>query len=300
MNAAPPSALSAWLRLLRLPNLLTVPGDPLAGWLLAGGAGAAWNGRVAVAMGVSTLLYAVGLLLNDLVDLEVDRRERPHRPLPSGALRPVRVWTVAVVLLAGALLAAAWVGRPVLVVAATLGSVVLFYNLALKATAGGPVALGLCRALSLLVGAAVVDARAVPALAAATGLGLYVLAVSALARREMSDAPRTPLFWAPAAMVLVNLALLMRFSAVSADLSGRLGVVLFLAFAMAGLAAWQLHGRGWRAAPDVVGLWLAVVLILQAAYSIASNAGPLALGVGLLLLLLLPVNRVLARRIAAS
>ena len=27
--------MEAWLRLLRLPNLLTVPGDPVAGYLLA-------------------------------------------------------------------------------------------------------------------------------------------------------------------------------------------------------------------------------------------------------------------------
>ena len=32
------------------------------------------------------LFYTAGMILNDVADLEVDRRERPERPLPSGAV----------------------------------------------------------------------------------------------------------------------------------------------------------------------------------------------------------------------
>ena len=52
----------AWLRLLRLPNFVTVPGDPLAGFALASGfaAGtAAWP--VAAAVAASLCIYAAGM-----------------------------------------------------------------------------------------------------------------------------------------------------------------------------------------------------------------------------------------------
>ena len=34
------------------------------------------------------VLYAAGMALNDLFDLEIDRAERPARPLPSGRVSP--------------------------------------------------------------------------------------------------------------------------------------------------------------------------------------------------------------------
>ena len=32
------------------------------------------------------LFYTAGMILNDVLDDDVDRRERPERPLPSGAV----------------------------------------------------------------------------------------------------------------------------------------------------------------------------------------------------------------------
>ena len=88
----------AWLQLFRVPNLLTVPGDPIAGVFLAAAAANAAIPASAMfaAMAVSLLLYGAGLLQNDYFDLPEDRRERPRRPLPSGAVRPVYAIAVAV------------------------------------------------------------------------------------------------------------------------------------------------------------------------------------------------------------
>ena len=69
-------ALKNWLQLLRAPNLFTVPGDPLAGFLLASG-GEFVAYAAFLAMGASICFYCGGLLLNDLADLEEDRRDRP-------------------------------------------------------------------------------------------------------------------------------------------------------------------------------------------------------------------------------
>ena len=80
--------LMPWLRLVRLPNLLTVPGDPVSGFLLAAAAKGQMPhiGKMAAAAGASLCLYIFGLILNDMVDLAEDARERPERPLPSGSV----------------------------------------------------------------------------------------------------------------------------------------------------------------------------------------------------------------------
>ena len=75
--------IKAWLELLRLPNLFTVPGDVLVGWCLMGGlAHGIWP--ICLTITASLCLYATGLLLNDVMDVRVDTRERPQRPIPSG------------------------------------------------------------------------------------------------------------------------------------------------------------------------------------------------------------------------
>ena len=75
-----------------MPNLLTVPGDPSAGFFLAALAVESWPTRpvlrVGIAAGVSLLLYAAGLLWNDYFDFAEDLRDRPDRPLPSGRVHP--------------------------------------------------------------------------------------------------------------------------------------------------------------------------------------------------------------------
>ena len=88
--------LKTWLQLVRAPNLFTVPGDPLAGYLLT--SLGVLDLRVIYAMVASLCFYVAGLLMNDLCDLEEDRKERPERPLPSGAATRRAVWNLMIIL----------------------------------------------------------------------------------------------------------------------------------------------------------------------------------------------------------
>ncbi|NEC73471.1 UbiA family prenyltransferase, partial [Streptomyces rochei] len=81
--------------LLRLPALFTVPGDALAG---AAATGARPGRRTLLAIGSSLCLYEAGMALNDWADRAEDAVERPHRPLPSGRVRPAAALTAAGVL----------------------------------------------------------------------------------------------------------------------------------------------------------------------------------------------------------
>lgn len=160
------------------------------GFILASTAVAsgAWL-RLAAAACVSLLMYSAGVIWNDLFDLAEDRRDRPCRPLPAGEIRPLTAAVVASVLAAASVAIATVIGRPTLYVTLALGLLVLAYNARAKRNAVlGPLTMGLCRGMSVLVGASAVGAAAamvVPAvLVAAAGATIYIGAVTILAAGE--------------------------------------------------------------------------------------------------------------------
>ncbi|WP_246532225.1 SCO3242 family prenyltransferase, partial [Streptomyces albogriseolus] len=175
-----PDRAAAWAELVRLPALFTVPGDTLAGVAAAGGRP---GPRTLLPIGSSLCLYAAGMVLNDWADRAEDAVERPHRPLPSGRVRPAAALAAACGLTGAGLLLAARTGRPALAVAAPLAATVWAYDLALKHTPAGPPAMAAARGLDLLMGAAAAgSARA--AAPSAVLLGCHTLAVTAVSRRE--------------------------------------------------------------------------------------------------------------------
>ncbi len=171
----------AWSELLRLPALFTVPGDALAG---AAAAGARPNGRTLLAIGSSLCLYEAGMALNDWADRTEDAQDRPHRPLPSGRVRPASALAAAGALTAAGLALAAREGRPALTLAVPLAATVWSYDLALKHTPAGPLAMAAARGLDLLLGAAATTGTARPALGSALALGTHTLAVTTVSRGE--------------------------------------------------------------------------------------------------------------------
>ncbi|MEU6372316.1 SCO3242 family prenyltransferase [Streptomyces sp. NPDC046909] len=180
-GAVRPSRARAWVELLRLPALFTVPGDALAG---AAVTGMRPGPRTLLAIGSSLCLYEAGMALNDWADRVEDAAERPHRPLPSGRVRPAAALTAACALTAGGLTLAARAGRPALTVAVPLAATVWAYDLALKHTAAGPVAMAAARGLDLLLGAAATTGRTREALPSAALLGTHTLAVTTVSRQE--------------------------------------------------------------------------------------------------------------------
>ncbi|WP_405663152.1 UbiA family prenyltransferase [Streptomyces sp. RK9] len=142
--------LRAWAELLRLPALFTVPGDALAG---AAATGLRPGRGTFLAIGSSVCLYEAGMALNDWADRDEDAVDRPHRPIPSGRVTPTAAFTAAVALTAGGLALASRAGRPALATATALAGTVWAYDLGLKRTPAGPVAMAAARGLDLLLGA---------------------------------------------------------------------------------------------------------------------------------------------------
>lgn len=180
-------ALKPYLQLVRLPNLFTAAADPLAGWLVATGS-LALPGRWLPLVAASVLIYAGGIVLNDVFDVEVDRAERPGRPLPSGRV-PFRLaaWFGALTLGLGPAAAAVSGSWASAAVAAVLALTVLAYDGGMKRTPVGPVVMGACRSLNLLLGfSQAADLGGRHAWVAAVAFGCFVVGVTVISRSEVA------------------------------------------------------------------------------------------------------------------
>ncbi|MGQ4511419.1 SCO3242 family prenyltransferase [Streptomyces sp. DW26H14] len=191
----------AWAELLRVSALFTVPGDALAG---AAAAGARPGRGTALAIGSSLCLYEAGMALNDWADREEDAVDRPHRPIPSGRVAPCAALGAAGALTAAGLALAALAGPRTLAVSAAVAATVWAYDLKLKHTVAGPVAMGAARSLDVLLGAsAAPGGRAGAALPGALAVGAHTAAVTAVSRGETRGGTRA----APLAALVATAAL---------------------------------------------------------------------------------------------
>lgn len=258
----------AWGRLLRLPNLFTVPGDAVAGAALAGGL---FNAISTVSAGASVLLlYAGGLLLNDYFDADTDLRERPERPVPSGAVNPKSVLAVGMGMLATGI-AVAWMGAGVAsgVAALCLAVLVVAYD-AGKQHLGALAALlmGLCRGGSVLVGA--LSAAPISALSPVVWLAvavavLYTLALTVVAAGETSGEAPERTAYAPGGLLdLAAVAVVLLAGQVPNRAVLTAGVLLIggveCAFAARAARAGQIP------TPALIGALVRIMITIQAAW----------------------------------
>jgi len=188
-----------YLRLLRIANVFTALADVMMGYVLVQQQLAPVPPLVGL-LAASGLLYCAGMVLNDVFDVEADRRWRPERPLAAGRISLRTARRLGFALLLGGV-AAGWataVAAQVPVwrsgmLATLLAASVLAYDGGMKATRLGPLTMGVCRFLNVMLGASSGPLAGDGGgflgyppyvLVAAAGLGVYVAGVTWFARRE--------------------------------------------------------------------------------------------------------------------
>lgn len=206
-----PLRVKPYLQLVRLPNVFTAGADSLAGWLLVMGSfqnPERWLPLVLASM----CIYAAGIALNDLFDLELDRAERPERPLPSGAVALQFAVVLAIGLFGLALVLAAGSGSTVsFLVALLLVTCVVAYDIGLRRTWLGPIVMGSCRGLNVLLGMSqAADFGGPMAWLVAGSLTIFVAGLTGISRSETLTGKAVGVAWG---LVVENLALIGLFAA---------------------------------------------------------------------------------------
>src|SRR5215207_10647416 len=170
--------------LVRLPSVLSVPGDVLLGTTSARGEHPL---RIAGLTAASSCLYMAGMALNDYADRDVDAKERPKRPIPSGRLSAQFALRLASGLSAASLgLAYTAGGRRALEVVLPLAAIVWAYDLALKKTPWGPLSMAACRSLDILMGS-LGSRKSWPAAGVVRG---HTFLITVVSRREAQGGTR--------------------------------------------------------------------------------------------------------------
>jgi 4-hydroxybenzoate polyprenyltransferase len=150
-----------YIRLMRPANVVTSVADVLAGVAIAGYLLGDSNILTLILLCISTIgLYSGGIIFNDVFDAALDKVERPERPIPSGLITVKEASIFGVAFFAIGLLAAALCNSSALILAVLIVIACLTYNKWCKHhQVMGPLNMGLCRGLNLLLGISILPSQ---------------------------------------------------------------------------------------------------------------------------------------------
>ena len=305
MNAT----LKAYIQLCRPANLPTAAADILAGSAIIFYAPAfqRWSEEVGTRIEAplqtpfllclaSVLLYAGGVVLNDYFDAELDAVERPERPIPSGILSKEAVLRFGLILLFLGN-AIAFLHRPEsAAIALALSGMIVLYNWKAKHHHfAGPLAMGSCRSLNLLLGMSLLGVE--PYWIYLVVPFLYIGAITAISQGEVHGGDRRT--QSVAGLLYLIVGVLILYLALNSDRGSwwyTAGLLLVFYF-MVGIPLY----KAWKD-PEAMNIrkavkWGVISLIVLDAAMASAYVSP---WYTLLMLALFPLSRTLSKVFAVT
>lgn len=186
--------LLPYLQMMRPANIVTAWADILVGFAASGSA-IILNQLLTATTSLTPLawlllattgLYGGGVVFNDVFDAELDAKERPERPIPSGsASRQGAIWLGSLLLVVG-VVAAAQVSLLSAILSAAIAFAALLYDAFGKHHPFfGPINMGACRGGNLLLGISAVPIMVGEYWFLALIPIAYIAAITAISRGEV-------------------------------------------------------------------------------------------------------------------
>lgn len=223
-----------YLRLARPANVVTAVSDILAGVVIAGSldsimslskapfsttllSGSPFIYAIVFLILSTACLYGGGVVMNDVFDAELDKVERPERPIPSGLI-PKGAATAfgLILLLAGIVFAALSNALDTFSISFWLAVAIAVASLVYDKWGKhnrliGPLNMGLCRALNLLLGMSLIGYAVWVYWILAIMPMIYIAAITMISRGEVHGSKKNTLYLA-AALYLAVIAMILYFS----------------------------------------------------------------------------------------
>ncbi|MEZ6096319.1 MAG: UbiA family prenyltransferase [Pirellulaceae bacterium] len=208
-----------WLRLVRIANWPSIVGNIIASATIVA-SDEIWNlPFLVLILLVSMALFGAGMALNDWNDAIADAKDRPQRPIPSGAMGRnaalILVFTLMTCALIGAMIIdwrSADANRPLGVTTGITLAICLsiwLYDVLFKRVPLGAFFMGTCRGLNLWLGASILAIGwtrfSAPPMSAlllySIALTVYVTGVTLIAKNEADS--QSPNRWMPLGLIMV-------------------------------------------------------------------------------------------------
>src|SRR6476619_967968 len=185
-----------YLALVRFPNLFTIPSNIMVGFSQLVLFPEARMENLLLLTITSILLYMVGIIINDYRDLELDRKERPDRPLSSGRISRQSALAIAFIATILAIILATFVGISSVLLSVILLITIVAYDCWLKNNILGYFTIALARVFNVVLGCSPGitilisnqnDLARISVILVSTFL--YVTAISYMSRIEVEPSP---------------------------------------------------------------------------------------------------------------
>ncbi len=281
--------VTAMLQLMRPANIVTAIADILAGIAISGffllDMEKGVYAQPVILLCLSTFgLYGGGVVFNDVFDAALDRKERPERPIPRGAVTENEASLLGLFLLViGIGSAFVWqVSSGVIATAIAVASLI-YDKWGKHQSIIGPLNMGLCRGLNLLLGISVIPLAVQQWWWISILPIVYIAAITLISRGEVHGGNKNHLdtaivlysavilsilyfAWKNGGQVLASMVLLLLFAAMifrplfiarKEPVGKNIGKAV-----KAGVIGLILMNASWAGAFDQLYLALAIVLLL--------------------------------------
>jgi 4-hydroxybenzoate polyprenyltransferase len=289
--------ITGYLRLMRVPNIVTAIADILAGIAISGSLIADSYPLI-----ISTAcLYGGGVVMNDVFDADLDKIERPERAIPSGLINKSAAAGFGITLLILGTIAAGLAQKQnffsvSFIIAVAIALAALLYDKWMKHhNFMGPVTMGFCRGCNLLLGMSLSAWSLQHYWYIAIVPVIYIAAITMISRGEVHGGKRTTLYLAALFYIVVILAILL-FSFFNETLEKSLAfVTLFCFLIFLPLQKAILKPEGPRIGKAVKSGVIALIA-MNAAWAAAFGD----LYFAILIIVLLPLSLLLAKGFAVT
>lgn len=291
---------------MRLANIVTAISDILAGVAISGYL-SQQNFMETNLLPVSLLvlstigLYGGGVVFNDVFDAALDSVERPERPIPSGLIKRSHAVFFALGLLMMGIVAAAFVHTDPydptsLLLALGIAAGALVYDKWAKHHfIFGPVTMGVCRGLNLLLGISILPGILSQYWYAALVPVFYIAAITMISRGEVHGGSRKILKLAAAMYGIVTLTIFI-VAVLQGNVAEAIPFLLLMAFMINSPLVKAIRQPEPQKIGSAVKAGVLALILMNAAW--AASFGSIYMAI--LIIFLLPLSIWLARLFAVT
>ena len=179
-----------YLQLVRIPGIFTAFSNILFGFFLVQDGISDFSLLIPL-LSASGFLFMSGIIFNDYFDYNIDKKERPFRPLPSKLISKKFALFLGIAFVIIANVSSLSVGLQTLFVSLILTVLILSYDLGLKKiNVLGIIVISLLRIFNVILGTTIVSLN-FDILYFVIPIGIYVVGLGFLAKNETSISSKT-------------------------------------------------------------------------------------------------------------